>query len=312
MRLGTVAILAFACAAALPQPTWAADASSAAAPAPTDDSLATAKRELDQLKRAAAAGSFDNGSGALPSVAIPQVHADDEPVLITPPRDPTKLKPKQPSANWLVDGVMQAKRDADKSTDRSGPDRRRTRDTDLLSGDKSDPRSSGDTDKAFDPEKLADSPKNADAPPSARPDTVFNPLSQYMASWMTAQDYSMLRSGLDKPAGSPTDAVATPPAAGPDSGGLSALAGMGGGSLAAPRTGGYSAVAPPDNPFLGGLSLPDAPPTTNVASATPPAVLPPPPLVSPPPPPQQPEHSTIPDFAKPSDDDKYFKPLKRF
>lgn len=313
MRLGTVTVLAFAFAAVLSATGLAADATPTPAASPSDDSITAAKRELDQLKQATTAGAIDGRSGTLPSVAIPQVHTDDEPMIIPPPQDPTKLKRKQSSANWLVDGVMNAKREDDKATDRAAPGRRPNRDAaDLLSANNSELHFGADAEKSLDPEKLTDAPKSADAPPPPRPDTVFNPLSQYMASWMTPQDYSLLRPGIDKRAsGSGVEASPAPSAPGTESGALAALAGIGGETFAAPKTS-YAPIAPTENPFLSGLSLPDMPPPTSSAPVPPPTSTQPSfPLVTPPPS-QEPEHSTIPDFAKPSDDDKYLKPLKRF
>ncbi len=294
---------------------FAADAATPASAPPTEDSIAAAKRELEQFKRATSTGALDSRSGAMPSISIPQVHTDDEPVLITPPAD--QLKPKgKPSANWLVDAMMNPKRDGENGIDRARTDRRTTRDGDLPLRHKTQGVHLTDAEKAGDSDKLADTGKSADPeqPAPAKPDVVFNPLSQFMTSWMTPQDYTLLKPNLDHSAiataGPDTQPQAGVASADPD--GLAALAGISGETFAAPKPG-YAPPTGADNPFLSAMSLPDALPPTAITQATAAtAPSPPPPLLDPTPPPEQPDRSTVPDFAKPAEDDKYYKPLKRF
>jgi hypothetical protein len=158
------------------------------------------------------------------------------------------------------------------------------------------------------------SESHEDAAPSKQ-DTTFNPLAQYMSEWMTHRDYSLLKPSAEHTSASdlprPDAGVGNPP--GTDTGALAALAAMTGDNT--PST--AAAYTPPpatENPFLANLALPEVQsnPATVVPPPAPPAFTPPAQPDFTPPPSTDSEKSSLPDFVKPNDDDKYFKPLKRF
>ena len=134
-----------------------------------------------------------------------------------------------------------------------------------------------------------------------------------MAGWMTPQDFALLRPGLGGSAAADTAARGDPslPALASNPG----VTDFGGKNFSSSIMGlgsqdGVSAV-PRENPFLQSFVPPSQPvmPVTLPAlpsslSGTSGAFAPPP---APPP-----ARSVTPDFAKPSDDAKYFKQLKRF
>jgi len=217
------------------------------------------------------------------------------------PRPQTSTAPDpnvaKKSANWLVDAMMKPEE----------KDPRALRDK--ISGAEKRER---DLTSAKDPRAAAE--KKEDLPPTEKKlGPEFNPLNRYMAGWMTTQDYALLKPGLDSSTGALGMIARNEPALR----GLDADASMlgdAGSALDLSAVGKNAPLVqfkPVENPFLQSLAPSatpgpmafTAPAGPNPSSAS--AALAPPPEVAP-------QKSVIPDFAKPSTDDKYFKPLKRF
>jgi hypothetical protein len=134
-----------------------------------------------------------------------------------------------------------------------------------------------------------------------------NPLNAFLADWMTAKDYALLKPGLQS-SGTTTVALPVGPKVSIAQPG-SALFGTQA-SLLAAEPSPVPVAKPTENPYLQALNEP-APVVT--VPLTPPAVpAAPSPAIAPALPiPPQPQ-SKIPEFAKPATDSKLFKPLKRF
>jgi hypothetical protein len=276
---------------------------------PPDISLEAAKRDFNAVK--AARGSLDAPAKLeLPSVATPEFSAG-APQPLPSPMKPDPALAKKKSANWLVDAMMkpeamQARDPRDKNfgqvrSDRSDSafpyrdGREAAPDSDLRPGAESETRTPVVSEKKTGPE--------------------FNPLTNYMAGWMTPQDYSLLKPGLEsavssRMANSPIEQVALGGTNDLLAPGNVSAGGIDSGTAARPAA--FAAPAPADNPFLQSLNAPPAP----VASFTPPSAGAPtgtvPSALVPAPTEPQAAKSKIPDFAKPAADEKYFKQLKRF
>lgn len=143
-----------------------------------------------------------------------------------------------------------------------------------------------------------------------------NPLTHYLGSWMTPQDFALLGPRLNP--GAPTPALTagaptgTTPAASPTGvPGTENKAWFGG--VRAPPPAAYGG-APPINPYLAALEF--RPPTSGLAPATLPTMVSPSQTVLPAaatvPPPVSSPQPKIPEFVRPLQDEKYFKQLKRF
>lgn len=143
-----------------------------------------------------------------------------------------------------------------------------------------------------------------------------NPLNQFLASWMTPQDYALLKPGLETSSNTgplaPTEAMLSVPSPAEISvatrSDLEASVRGADRSLLAP-------ARPTENPYLQAFNEPVpfagfTPPLPPIAAPSAPS--PAPTIFVPPATPLPPPQSKVPDFAKPAVDDKYFKPLKRF
>ena len=296
--------------------------------APTDDAIAAARQQLDVLKSDTASKPPGINPGSAPSINVPQLDPSaitGPTITLTPTTDKNAAK-KKVSKNWLVDGVMKQER-ADR-LDAQNPRRvdraREKRDT-LTDATENSEDSLDQSGTAADPEselkfptrsnRRTDKDTPASSEPKEAPKDTFNPLAQYMASWLAPQDYRLLRHAADTPGRSsalPSDNVPSSLGLPTDASAGSTLPGDDLGGRAPSRS--FAALpSPADNPFLQFLSPPESAPV-NVTPPAPQMVTPPipPPL----PPPQSanplPPASTLPDFVKPDTDDKYFKPLKRF
>lgn len=288
--------------------------------APTDDSIATAKRQLDVFKADTAARSGDIPRDTLPTVSLPQLGAP-APSLPSSSFNSSvdqRAAAKSKPANWLVDAMAKPRGNATKSGDRNARrsslnaeprafgDEARDPDGDTLSDENSELEQTGTSQKqGRDTSSTADKPKE--------PKDTFNPLAQYMTNWLAPQDYALLHRAADLTPASDratsTSGSALPTVSG-DAAFNVALPGFdldGGG-------GDRSAVAPvtkpAENPYLQFLSPPE-PPATNPQPAAPAPVYVPqqvPEQVAPP----SSASTSVPDFVRPANDDKYFKPLKRF
>ncbi len=228
--------------------------------------------------------------------------------------------PAKPSSGWLSDGMEKARndreRDAGKNSMGSEADPRDRKDLENFRTSPSptvrlNAMDEGSKSGANDRESLRELKPGEKVP---------NPLAGYMATWMSAGDYSLLQ----KPAAVNGSAFLTtlPDFSNPTSAGLAAktstaIAGGGPGETAGFAPG--SPAAPP-NPYLEALSGNASPANGAVPELSsrsllaPVPVTPPAPpawLVSPAPEPSR-ASPLVPENLKPSDDAKYFPQLKRF
>lgn len=245
--------------------------------------------------------------GSLPRVAAPEWHGG---ASSAPPAKPARPNPAAApgGSNWLVDAML--KPGAEPEGERVRSRRGATGEFETATASSSRPEGRG---------VLADSPEPRDrtATASQPPDagTVINPLAGFLGEWMSPQDLALLKPGLS---GIPAVPITRPLSGspfGPTSGGMSAPGAESGGGMSPPGmliSRGLGTAR--ENPFLQGLNppVPSIPPvavppkTVQSAPAAGPATSVP---MSPPPPAGP---SRTPEFARPTSDDRYFKPLKRF
>jgi hypothetical protein len=290
----------------------AAAARAADTPAQDADSIGAAKKDLASLKSptgqpdaAALLPTLDaRDLGPTPGsqvIAMPSSLAPDKDASL----DPTKKK--EGTGNWLVDAM-------DKSSDRaknakggkagSQTDPDGLRAEDRLPGDKTDREAFLD-----DTEKEKSQAKDA-------PVSVYNPLDSFMGGWVSSRDRDLLltaKGEVRADTGRTHDDL------------LPGLEGPGGGAVTDDLLPAASALALADahagpNPYIeafeaapvvsartftlqesAAFELPSqgtgGPASFGTGSEARPADAP---------------RSFVPDFAQPSDDDKYFKQLKRF
>jgi hypothetical protein len=286
-------------------------AEEAAAPAPTaaaGRSISEAKRDFDSIK--ASREEALHPKADLPRMTVPELQ------LATPSPRPsvdrdaeTDPRKKAKSANWLVDAM-------EKDDKKSGA---RSRSGKSNSGKDTEPAEAWDAEKSSSQLDLTKVPENrreaaaGEAKDRREVEPPPNPLAPFLAGWMTAQDYALLKptvtSGSAATAANP---VALPGAAAAASGAMLALSS----DVRTPFRGdGPSAIkpAPAENPYLSALNEP-APSYGAISVPPPPATLPATPAPAPAryEPPVAPPPAKLPDFARPANDDRYFKPLKRF
>jgi hypothetical protein len=298
MRASGALLIAMLAAAA-----WAGDP-----PAPAGDSIADAKKDLATIK--VNVGQQDSGA-ALPTLDMKDVSPGpaggrlEVPEARTPDKE-TSLDPakkKEGTGNWLVDAM-------DKKSDRSAGSKARDKD-DLLKGD-ADPLR-GDKDAST----LEETRDKAGPREEAQP--VYNPLDSFMGGWVSARDHDLLL---------PSSRGDGLPLAGLERAHADTLPGLDLGQGGAPGEGLFAApegAAPGDsragsNPYFAALDLSSAPQAKAFFSPEGPGSNPfgLPDLSSgvssmgAAAKPADSEHSYVPDFALPPDDDKYFKQMKRF
>lgn len=268
---------------------------------PIEDAIEAAKRDFNTVK-AARGAALQQPKMDLPSMSAPELQtAPAMPRLqATPKLDP---KAARKSANWLVDAMT-------KSDEKELRDPHETIAESMLrereAADAKDPRMAKDA--------RGNAARDENSPMAEkRVGPEFNPLSRYMAGWMTPQDYTLLKSGLDGAAAASLTSRGDPslPSVGSD---LSVL-GDAGSALdlsSGTRTAPFALPKPSENPFLQSLTSGGAPATTSFAPPPAPSSVSTSPTLAPAPAPSAPTKSKIPDFAKPAMDEKYFKQLKRF
>ncbi|HEY1791673.1 MAG TPA: hypothetical protein VGG34_02040 [Opitutaceae bacterium] len=283
-------------------------AAAAAQDAPAPDPVAAAKKDLAEMK--APSGQQDAAS-ALPSLDLKDMgplpgadHADA--AAAVPDKDPSldPAKRKSGTGNWLVD-AMDKRTDRQRDSRTRGSDDGSKSDLDLLLGDKSgegyDKDASGEEGTAAGRDDARD--------PDAGASKAYNPLDSFMGSWVSANDRELLAPSRADP--SRSDLIAgldgAPQVSAPD-------AAPGEAEDWAP----IADAAP--NPYVGALGDTLEPQVRIPAPAGPddfetlfmpdvskglsaPAAGPEP---------SADQRSVVPDFAQPTDDDKYFRQLKRF
>lgn len=279
--------------------------------------LSDAKREFDAiraLRDPALPPRVD-----LPRAGAPEWHGPSggTPAPLLPPVRPVPRETKD--ANWLVDAMQPAENNRERASGgRSLSQPKSSRSERLPEAADADTLRAGErpTENANRREaERALSARARDRATTVDPATVTNPLTRYLGDWMSPQDLALLapealspgKTGVETLAGSRPGATSTgalfPPGVGGD-----ALFGT------RPPAGGTPDRTPRENPFLPSLTPPTtaAPPgipasrpaSPPPALTAPAAALNPPPVATPPP--------RTPDFARPANDEKYFKPLKRF
>jgi hypothetical protein len=282
----------------------------AAGAAPTstperEDSISAARRDFEAIK--AAGDSAQQVKGEVPRLSVPDFQPGAPAPRVPQPAaedlDPRSKKKK--SANWLLDAME--KKPAARPDPRRGT-RARGDEIELLlaSGRDSEPdpalsEKPDRRDPAIEEERLP-----AEPPP--------NPLAPFLEGWMTREDYTLLKPGLEAPAvgtarpGTEGGMPFTLPEGIVDNGRDASRSVPG---LERPD---FTQASSGANPYLPALAAPLPAPAS---MAPPPASMsplagPPPVIYAPAVAPQPPPSSRIPEFARPAMDDKYFKPLKRF
>lgn len=314
----------------------AAEKTSAATAAASEDapanaavpgsSISGARRELDAIK--ALRDPAQMPKGGLPKLTLPELRTGTASPEVQPWSTKQGNKPdaaKKQSPNWLVDAMMKDERRANdaarQAKGREGRDER---------GERADTTESGARTLDMADDENVRGTRIANAEPrddrethrAKEPRDVANPLNRYLGEWLTPRDYAVLKPSLDETTTGGRAAGGLDPRIAATLGPNSLTAAMPTSGLAT----GESALAidavrqaaPRENPFLEALQ-----PSANAKPANVvPLPVPPPAGVVPPiiptsvapnsPPPIAPQQSKIPDFAKPAQDEKYFKQLKRF
>ncbi len=273
------------------------------------DPIAEARKDFESLKSARDASLLP--SSRMPQVGVPELSL---PSTAPNPGGVPKLKPplqQTKSPNWLVDAMeKQTISKADRKQDPRSRDRKSrsgSRETGYVGLDQKSGAAEEKGEALTASERSQRDERDEDSATA-----VVNPLNSFLGEWMTPQDYALLKPGL-----TPTAEPGALPTASP--------VGTWGGSVAPGQalrdstflnTAAPSAALPPtprENPYLQSLR-PEAPapspaPRTRVIETPPIATRPAPTM---PPTPVDVPTAKIPEFAKPSTDDRYFKQLKRF
>lgn len=258
------------------------------------DAIADAKKDFDKIKSARDAALLPGSQ--LPRVGVPELTLPVAPPTTVAPQSKTPPRDTK-SANWLVDAM--AKQGS-------------TRDRKSRGGTQGE----SELEEEREAHRLAESDEGRGRreqretrEPESKP-VVFNPLTTFLGDWMTPQDYALLKPGLTS--GLEAGTAAKNPVAPTAGVGFAAVGGMADISFGIPTSPTAALPQPPrENPYLQSLK-PDLPAVPEMKPAFSPPVSGLPRAtgtVSPPPPPVTPK---TPDFARPSEDDRYFKQLKRF
>lgn len=280
----------------------------AAAASNGENSISAAKRDFDSIK--AAREEALHPKSDLPRVTVPELQVGNPTPRNSSAERETEndLRKKAKSPNWLVDAMEKREKKSDPRN--RGGKSGMPRDADLAEAWDAE-KSAAKSDFTVPPEKRADA--SAEARERRETEPPPNPLAPFLAGWMTAQDYALLKPTTTTNAGGA--AVVSIPGVNTTPANDSILAART--EVRTPFRGDSpSGISPSsaENPYLaalneaapalGALTVPGQPAATPNLP-----VAPPPPRYEPPPPPPT---VKIPDFAKPANDERYFKPLKRF
>lgn len=285
-----------------------------------DDPLAAAKKDFEKAKAERASGG--QGKAGLPRIDLPELPT---PLITSPAASNSQRKkqaglPEKKSANWLLEAMEKPEtREARTKGDTARGARDSLSDaanTETASEANADPLQALARESARD--TRAETKERAEANEPRRTEPAPNPLARYMGDWMTPQDYALLKPVVDgaRPGEAPTTTNSGASGSGsgaPAVGITSALPGdfAGAGDMRGASRGGFTAPSAQENPYLQLLNTPQSAPAPVTPIAPVVATASPPPA-SPPPPTMETAKSRIPDFAKPLDDQKHFKQLKRF
>lgn len=307
----------------------AAQAPAAAIERSTEDAISAAKRDFETLK-ATRDPSRPTKTG-LPGIALPELPnsaADLRVDGIGKQRKPDASAKRQ--SNWLVEAMDKSPRKNESPADlerRTGASERRdgrpgegTGEAELASAERGDAENV-DATRSSAARKVSAGERERERQEDREKRAATNPLTKYLGEWMTPGDFAVLRPGIENPlsARGASDALSSNPGTAILSdggiGGLD-LSGLSG-SMESRSGAGIITPASRENPYLQAMQPALAPASERV-------VLPvtPPPAASalvnggttrtPPVAPIEPQKPRIPDFAKPAQDEKYFKQLKRF
>jgi hypothetical protein len=276
--------------------------------APAPDSIAAAKKDFAQIKGTAVA---PDASVPMPTLDMrelgPAPGAPAAPTPLPTEKDPSLDPTKRASGtgNWLVDAM-------DKGNGRSQASK------------PGDERAKGDLDPTLDPEKAdlagakdqASGAEGRDASVPKEPaEHAYNPLDSFMGSWVSARDHDLLVPASKGDGAEPAPHSDVP--GGPDLVPSGSLVDM---LLPAPDAASWADSKPEANPFTAPADSETAPAVrfftgADAAGFSPFGVSGAASGAGPSGPAFQPadnSKSFLPDFAQPSDDDKYFKQMKRF
>lgn len=292
----------------------ASAARAADAPEPAADSVAAAKKDIAAIK---ALNAPSDNPAQLPTVDIKSLSPGpvsllrEAPVAPRPDQDasadPSSKRDKGATGNWLVDAMDRA---SERARQQGGKDGAPRDDRDSLrTGDRTALRADQDSelqDEGRDDRLAAKEPAAA----------AYNPLEAFMGQWVSARDRDLLlpeSRGDGVSGGGPGRA-----GAGLSGEGASAQPGdVFAGLLPPPEAASEEDSKAAPNPYLAAMDLQEAAPVKLFATPDAQDL----PLTSAQSGPSwfgsQPgtldtPRSFIPDFARPSDDDKYFKQMKRF
>lgn len=278
-----------------------ASSAPASSSAPSEDGISAARRDFEAVK--SARNPALQPKSDLPRIAVPDLPA----APAVGPIAPKQLKgTEKKSANWLLDAMEKQKprKDAERGERRERTD---NAERELTLDGQADDRATSADEKT--PERA-----NNDAQSRKQNAEPENPLAHYLGEWMTPQDYALLKPGIEQSlsqSGQPANNPANSPLSVGNLPGGDAIFGSAVSSGVASAIGG----TPRENPYLDGLKLAPAmalpAPSGVLATPPPPATISSQPTFAPPPP-VAPAKPKIPDFAKPAQDEKYFKQLKRF
>jgi len=285
---------------------WAGDPPDAA-----PDSISSAKKDLAAVK--ALSSPAETSVAGLPSVDMKAVSPGPGGGRIDLPAplpggdetaaDPSKKAEKGATGNWLVDAM---ERKPDKA--RSAPGR------DALSRDDQDLSLKG-SDRASARAELESQggaePAERDGP---RQGAAYNPLESFMAGWISPRDRELLLPAKGDAAGGPDLAGAR--AQGAQDGALAGDFSVDG-LLSLGELGASLENRAEPNPYLSATDLEAAPAPRMFAGpaaldAGSPAAHAAPSWFGSEAGPLEAPRTFIPDFARPADDDKYFKQMKKF
>lgn len=290
------------CFALLAAARGPAEEKPAAQTTPVEDPIAAAKRDFDTVK--ASRDRSVQPKSDLPRLGLPELQMN--PAEPRPWTARKSLTPEKKSANWLVEAMekktdLRKERPGHRESDRS-PLASSEEEGEEKTSELKPSAARGEAGSSFDKEKK-------------ELDPTLNPLTRFLAGWMTPQDYALLKPGLQgsRPGeSSPRSEARVSPFAGELSAIVAPDIAFG---LAGTNKPAFVPPTPQENPYLQALNAPISPPSTSFPALAPspasPARIPAPTISSPPAVPA-PGQAKIPEFAKPSTDDKYFKPLKRF
>ena len=251
----------------------------------SDESLATVKRDFEAIKSAREATGKS-------SVDLPRLTAPELQTEVRRPAAPKAPAPVKKSANWLVDAVEASKPGA--------------------RGEQTPEENAGAL--AFSAETRTENDAGPTQRGKARPtdrktgqttETVVNPLTSFMAGWMTPQDLALLRPGMGGPTAAESISRGERPREFAEQSASGVSPGKGSELFATREKAPLVSAAPRVNPFLESIGSPAIAPMRAILPT--PSRAPLAPAVEP-----IPAKSKVPEFAKPPEDEKYFKQLKRF